>query len=276
MFRSLPTLCRRLCKFTLTFVLLWLFLVFLWLVTPSPTPSYTAHPNAILEQANKDKALTVVYPTDKFFRSNDGRESVKKAYRQARHYFGMQFRVWVDSEVELGGGREKEVIKMMFGGGEDPLVPWNYYNRWQTIVPLSNTTITLYKSTETTNTSAATDEDPNHLAHSSFPIANGEISLSPPIPFILPNGDDDGMNLPWFNKADSALFFWWILHDNIEMPVRVRRVRMRERTGRMVDGKEVLEEKEKVEIWADAAEWDFVSTNASGLVHLPFRRFLSI
>jgi hypothetical protein len=208
MFRSLPTLCRRLCKFTLTFVLLWLLLVLLWLVTPSPTPSYTAHPNAILQQANKDKALTVVYPTEKFFRSNDGKESVKKAYRQARHYFGMQFRVWVDSEVELEGGREK-VVKMMFGGGEDPLVPWNYYNRWQTIVPLSNTTIALYTSTESTNAAA---EDPNHLAHSSFLIANGEISLSPPILLILPNGDDDGMNLPWFSKADSALFFWWILH----------------------------------------------------------------
>jgi hypothetical protein len=48
---------------------------------------------------------------------------------------------------------------------------------------------------------------------------------------------------------------------------------MRERTGRKVDGNEVLEEKEKVEIWADAAEWDFVSTDAFDHVHTPFRLF---
>lgn len=27
-------------------------------------------------------------------------------------------------------------------------------------------------------------------------------------------GDDDGINLPWFDKADSALLFWWIQRDD--------------------------------------------------------------
>jgi hypothetical protein len=246
MFLSLSNLLRRLCKLTLSLVLLWVLLALLWFATPSPAPSCTSHPNAILQQADRGKALTVVYPTGKFFQWNDGKESVKKAYRDARWYFGMQFRVWIDKDSEEG-----EAVKMMFGGGEDPLFPWNAYNPFQGDAPsaLTNATITLYSSTLSSPPSNATPIIPRATASgnsgSDSSEEEHELSLSLPIPLFFPNGDDDGINLPWFNTADSALLFWWLHHDNVEMPVRVRRVR--------------VGEIERVELWADAAEWDLVS-----------------
>lgn len=54
--------------------------------------------------------------------------------------------------------------------------------------------------------------------------------LDSPIPIIQPGdeevelfgiqariGDDDGVNLPWFEYADSILLYWWIHNDTIEL-----------------------------------------------------------
>lgn len=64
-----------------------------------------------------------------------------------------------------------------------------------------------------------------------------ESHLSEPMNLEAKMGDLDGINLPWFSKADGALLFWYIHRDTIDIPVRVR-------VSNSV-----------VEIWADSSQW---------------------
>jgi len=62
--------------------------------------------------------------------------------------------------------------------------------------------------------------------------------LSPPYDVAVKTGDQDGINLPWFARADSTLLFWDIHHDLAFMRFRLR----------VVDGN-------TVEIWPESSVW---------------------
>lgn len=45
--------------------------------------------------------------------------------------------------------------------------------------------------------------------------------VSDPFVIRVKTGDEDGINLPWFSPADSALLFWEIHRDIAEIPLRL-------------------------------------------------------
>jgi hypothetical protein len=64
------------------------------------------------------------------------------------------------------------------------------------------------------------------------------LQLSEPISVVARTGDQDGINPPWFWRADSTLLFWWIHRDNAVIPLRVR-----------------WTANYAVELWPDSQEW---------------------
>jgi hypothetical protein len=62
--------------------------------------------------------------------------------------------------------------------------------------------------------------------------------VSEPIYASSKLGDCDGVNLPWFRQADSALLFWEIHHDTVNLPLRLR-----------VAGR-------AIEVWPDSESWN--------------------
>jgi len=81
--------------------------------------------------------------------------------------------------------------------------------------------------------------------HHSFPLAftegSDKVVVSEPVQLSARTGDTDGINLPWFGVADSALLFWWIHHDVATTTVRAR----------------FVPAEKKIEIWPDASFWYF-------------------
>ena len=75
------------------------------------------------------------------------------------------------------------------------------------------------------------------------------LHLSEPISVIARTGDQDGINPPWFWRADSILLFWWIHRENAVIPVRVK-----------------WTANYAVELWPDSQEW---LSGSSGLQPRP-------
>jgi hypothetical protein len=55
---------------------------------------------------------------------------------------------------------------------------------------------------------------------------------------VAKTGDQDGINPPWFWRADSTLLFWWIHRDNAVIPLRVK-----------------WTADYAIELWPDSQEW---------------------
>jgi hypothetical protein len=64
------------------------------------------------------------------------------------------------------------------------------------------------------------------------------LQLSEPISVVARTGDQDGINPPWFWRADSTLLFWWIHRDNAVIPLRVK-----------------WTADYAIELWPDSQEW---------------------
>ncbi len=64
--------------------------------------------------------------------------------------------------------------------------------------------------------------------------------LSAPFSVRVKTGDQDGINLPWFAKADASLLFWEIHGDVVDLPLRWRVVR--EKTTAQTRGEIVVSE----------------------------------
>ncbi|KAJ7598616.1 hypothetical protein C8J56DRAFT_1039504 [Mycena floridula] len=75
------------------------------------------------------------------------------------------------------------------------------------------------------------------LPRSRITLSNNTIGVSQPIRISSNTGDLDGVNPPYFAKADAALLFWWFHHDTATITLRVR------------------VEKTKVEVWPDSVIW---------------------
>lgn len=91
----------------------------------------------------------------------------------------------------------------------------------------------------------------------------GTLLASPSTPYVsdpfvirVKTGDEDGINLPWFSPADSALLFWEIHRDTVEIPLSLTAtnestVHILPVTGLGVSRREMFEWPEMLTIWLE-------------------------
>jgi hypothetical protein len=72
----------------------------------------------------------------------------------------------------------------------------------------------------------------------SLEVPERALYITEPISVVARTGDQDGVNPPWFWRADATLLYWWIQRDNAAMPIRVR-----------------WTANYAVELWPDSQEW---------------------
>ena len=77
----------------------------------------------------------------------------------------------------------------------------------------------------------------------SLEVPEQALHLSEPITVVARTGDQDGINPPWFWRADATLLFWWIHRDNAVIPVRVK-----------------WTANYAVELWPDSQQWLYGSS----------------
>jgi len=194
--------------------LFYIGLVLLWVGLPSPAGSWEKDPSARLWRGG---SVVRVYDLDAFFPWNDDSPSVQDARRTGRTSFPLEYTydrttsaLTIGSMSGSGSGSGNDASR---GGGG---------------IEVHGVTVNLVEllSLSSIDGEAAAAATPPWL--------------SAPFSVRVKTGDQDGINLPWFAKADASLLFWEIHGDVVDLPLRWRVVR--EKTTAQTRGEIVVSE----------------------------------